>query len=138
MDSLLSGGKGRKRSLTAADMTIQLPCERENFVFGEPVCTDHLKGQLRMPQLSQPIGELGLIAYSLRAADIWGQVARWACSDVVNSELPWDPHSQFQQLISDLLEWKKSLPERLQYDLFSLHSHNAVGTEISTTSCFLA
>ncbi|KAF2648008.1 hypothetical protein K491DRAFT_699246 [Lophiostoma macrostomum CBS 122681] len=126
MDSLLSGGKGRRRSLAAADMAIQLPCEREHFVFGEPVCTDHLQGQLRMPQLSQPVGELGVIGYSLRAANIWGQVARWACSDVVNSELPWDQASQFQQLMSDLHEWSKSLPERLQYDLFILHGHNAV------------
>ncbi|KKY20381.1 putative transcription factor [Diplodia seriata] len=29
MDSLLSGGKGRKRSLSAADMRIQLPCETD-------------------------------------------------------------------------------------------------------------
>ncbi|KAF2117379.1 fungal-specific transcription factor domain-containing protein [Lophiotrema nucula] len=126
MDSLLSGGKGRKRSLNASEMTIQLPCERESFVFGEPVCTQHLDGSLRMPPLSQPIGELGIIAYSMRAANIWGKVARWACSDVVNSELPWSTSSQFQLLIYELDEWRRSLPARLQYDLFSLHSHNAV------------
>ena len=59
MDSLLSGGKGRKRSLAAEDMAIQLPCERESFVFGEPVCTEHLNGRLRMPPLSLEVGELG-------------------------------------------------------------------------------
>lgn len=126
MDSLLSGGKGRKRSLTAADMAIQLPCERESFVFGEPVCTEHLDGRLHMPPLSLPVGELGIIAYSMRAANIWGKVARWACSDELKAELPWAPTSQFQQLIYELEGWKTSLPERLQYDLFSLHSHNAV------------
>ncbi|KAF2729715.1 hypothetical protein EJ04DRAFT_446714 [Polyplosphaeria fusca] len=126
MDSLLSGGKGRKRSLTAAEMAIQLPCERESFVFGEPVCTEHLDGTLRMPPLSQPVGELGIIAYSMRAANIWGKVARWACTDVVNTELPWSATSQFQALVYELDTWKKSLPPRLQYDLFSLHSHNAV------------
>ncbi|KAF2199572.1 hypothetical protein GQ43DRAFT_398433 [Delitschia confertaspora ATCC 74209] len=126
MDSLLSGGKGRKRSLEASDMNIQLPCERESFVFGEPVCTEQLDGRLRMPALSLPVGELGIIAYSMRAANIWGKVARWACSDVINAQLPWSSASQFQGLIRDLEEWKKTLPTRLQYDLFALHSHNAV------------
>jgi hypothetical protein len=127
MDSLLSGGKGRKRSLTAADMKIQLPCERENFVFGEPVRTEGLgDSALKMLQTSLPVGELGIIAYSMRAANIWGRVARWACSDIVNSELPWSADSEFQHLIRDLKEWKKSLPVRLRYDLFTLHSHNAV------------
>jgi hypothetical protein len=126
MDSLLSGGKGRKRSLTAADMAIQLPCERENFVFGEPTCTEQLDGNVRMPSVTLPVGEFGIIGYSLRAANVWGKVARWACSDDLKTELPWSPSSQFQQLNYELERWKKSLPQRLQFDLFSLHSHNAV------------
>jgi hypothetical protein len=126
MDSLLSGGKGRKRSLYEEDMRVQLPCEREGFVFGEAVCTESLDGQLRMPPLSRPVGELGIIAYSMRAANIWGKVARWACSDVVNAELPWSPSSEFTALVRELEAWKHGLPKRLQYDLFSLHSHNAV------------
>lgn len=126
MDSLLSGGKGRKRSLTADDMAIQLPCEREGFVFGEPVCIERLDRSLHMPPLSLPVGELGVIAYSMRAANIWGKVARWACSEELKAELPWSTTSQFQQLIYELEAWKSSLPTRLQYDLFSLHSHNAV------------
>jgi hypothetical protein len=126
MDSLLSGGKGRKRSLRAEDMAIQLPCEKEDFVFGRAVCLERLDGQLKMPPMTPPIGELGIIGYSMRVANIWGRVARWACSDVVTTELPWDQGSEFQRLIYDLTQWKKSLPDRLQYDLFSLHSHNAV------------
>lgn len=126
MDSLLSGGKGRKRSLTASDMNIQLPCERESFVFGEPTCTEQLDRSIRMPPVSLPIGEIGIIGYSMRAANIWGKVARWACSEDFKSELPWSPTSQFQQLIYELEGWKNSLPHRLQYDLFTLHSHNAV------------
>ncbi|KAH8722872.1 fungal-specific transcription factor domain-containing protein [Phaeosphaeriaceae sp. PMI808] len=126
MDSLLSGGKGRKRSLTAADMTIQLPCEREAFVFGEATCTEQLDSSVRMPPVTLPVGEIGIIGYSLRAANIWGKVARWACSNDFKTELPWSPTSQFQLLIYELGRWKSSLPQRLQYDLFSLHSHNAV------------
>jgi hypothetical protein len=126
MDSLLSGGKGRKRSLTATDMTIQLPCERESFVFGEPTCTEQLDGSMRMPPVTLPVGEIGIIGYSLRAANIWGKVARWACSEDCKTELPWSPTSQFQQLVYELDRWKNSLPQRLRYDLFSLHSHNAV------------
>ncbi|KAI4628027.1 hypothetical protein J4E80_002163 [Alternaria sp. BMP 0032] len=126
MDSLLSGGKGRKRSLTHADMKIQLPCEREDFVFGEPVCTPQLDNTQRMPPVALPVGEIGIIGYSMRAANIWGKVARWACSEDLKSELPWASSSQFQQLIYELEGWKASLPQRLQYDLFTLHSHNAV------------
>jgi hypothetical protein len=55
-----------------------------------------------------------------------GKVARWACSEDLKSELPWSSSSQFKQLIYELESWKASLPERLQYDLFTLHSHNAV------------
>jgi hypothetical protein len=126
MDSLLSGGKGRKRSMAAADMAIQLPCERGNFIFGEPVCTEHLDGNVRMPPVALPRGEISMIGYSMRVANIWGKVARWACSDVIKTELPWSPSSQFQQLIYELEGWKNSLPQRSQYHLFSLHSHNAV------------
>lgn len=125
MDSLLSGGKGRKRSLEASEMNIQLPCERESFVFGEPICTERLDGTLANPS-NLPLGELGIIAFSMRAANIWGKVAKWACSDVIEKELPWSQASQFQQLVWELETWKKSLPSRLQYDLFVLHSHNAV------------
>ncbi|KAF2494605.1 hypothetical protein BU16DRAFT_43548 [Lophium mytilinum] len=126
MDSLLSGGKGRKRSLDASDMMIQLPCEKDDFVFGEPVCCENIDGQIVMPPISLDVGELGIIAYSLRAANIWGMVARWACSSTVNNELPWAKTSEFHKLIHDLNAWQGSLPPRLQYDLFSLHSHNAV------------
>jgi hypothetical protein len=125
MDSLLSGGKGRKRSLTAEDMAIQLPCEQQDFVFGRGVCLERLDGKVMMPQI-YPKGELGIVAYSMRVANIWGRVARWACSDVVTAEFPWSQTSEFQHLLYDLGEWKRSLPDRLQYDLFSLHSHNAV------------
>lgn len=126
MDSLLSGGKGRKRSLTAADMSIQLPCEREEFVFGEPTCLPQLDGSQRIPPVTLPVGEVGIIGYSMRAANIWGKVARWACSEDLKNELPWSSSSQFKQLIYELESWKASLPQRLQYDLFVLHSHNAV------------
>jgi hypothetical protein len=44
----------------------------------------------------------------------------------VKSALPWSSSSQFRQLIYELEGWKASLPQRLQYDLFTLHSHNAV------------
>ncbi|KAJ4377532.1 hypothetical protein N0V83_000357 [Neocucurbitaria cava] len=126
MDSLLSGGKGRKRSLAAADMAIQLPCERESFVFGEPTCTEQLDRSMRMPLVTLAVGEVGIIGSSLRCANIWGKVARWACSEDMKNELPWSPTSQFRQLIYELEDWKRLLPQRLQYDLFALHSHNAV------------
>ncbi|KAF2870387.1 fungal-specific transcription factor domain-containing protein [Massariosphaeria phaeospora] len=127
MDSLLSGGKGRKRSLKEHDMAIQLPCEREPFVFGEPVCTPCLNGpNVRTPPVSLEIGEMSIIGYTIRVANIWGKVARWACSEVMRSETPWSSSSAFQRLTHELDAWKNALPDRLQYNISSLHSHNAV------------
>ncbi|KAK3044789.1 hypothetical protein LTS18_000352, partial [Coniosporium uncinatum] len=67
MDSLLSGGKGRKRTLNADDMQIQLPSDTDNFIFGEPVRCERLNGMLSGDPGLGPVGELGIIAYSMRA-----------------------------------------------------------------------
>lgn len=124
MDSLLSGGKGRKRSLGAEDMRIQLPCEKDSFTFGEAVNCERLDGRL-LPDRHLPTGPLGIVAHSMRAADFWGDVARWSCSSVMREELPWAQDSQYQRLIRRIEAWKGSLPPRLQYSLFSLHAHSA-------------
>ena len=74
-------------------MSIQLPCEREDFVFGEPKCTPQLDNTQRMPPVALPVGEIGIIGYSMRAANIWGKVAtnspvRASHSRTVPSALP--------------------------------------------------
>ncbi|KAM5358962.1 hypothetical protein ACJZ2D_014856 [Fusarium nematophilum] len=95
MDSLLSGGKGRDRMLSADKMRIQLPCESDSFNFGELVICERLDGSL--PDrgagvgVRAPRGSLGIVAHSMRAADIWGA---------------------------------GSLPERLRYELFLLRAHS--------------
>ena len=132
MDSLLSGGKGRKRSFSADEMRIQLPCEKDKFVWGEPVRCERLDGRLpENPYI--PIGDLGIVAHSMRAADLWGTVARWACSN--DEALPWDTHSDFHRLSTRLERWRQELPSRLQYSLFSLHAHTA--TEQGQAFCYM-
>ncbi|KAF1815746.1 hypothetical protein P152DRAFT_195648 [Eremomyces bilateralis CBS 781.70] len=128
MDSLLSGGKGRRRGLSADEMQVQLPCERDSFVFGEAVRTESLSPGCYNSGLSLgfPTGELGLIAYSMRVADIWGDVARWACSRDAEDQLPWDPDSKYQILTQQLEKWRSSLPHRLQYRKSGLHGHSAL------------
>src|ERR1700761_1833204 len=95
MDSLLSGGKRRVRALSIHDMRVQLPCDTDYFHFGEVVRCEMMDGSLPKGPPSISIGSLGIVAYSMRVADIWGQVARWACSDKVEGELPWEPESEF-------------------------------------------
>lgn len=124
MDSLLSGGQGRKRSLGGDDMHIQLPCERDYFYFGEAVKCEGIHGEIS--QASLPVGELGIVAHSMRAADFWGEVAHWACSSTLKEELPWDGNSQYQKLQRRLEQWKDSLPPRLHYSAISLHAHSAI------------
>ncbi|KAL2687870.1 hypothetical protein Neosp_005439 [[Neocosmospora] mangrovei] len=124
MDSLLSGGKGRDRMLSADKMRIQLPCESDSFNFGELVICEKLDGSLpEGPRLGEQ-GNLGIVAYSMRAADIWGAVAKWACTPHDNNQPPWQPQSDFQYLLSRLNVWKDSLPKRLQYELFLLRAHS--------------
>jgi hypothetical protein len=127
MDSLLSGGKGRRRTLGAEDMRIQLPCDSESYNFGEPVRCERINGSLLASHSALPIGNLGIVAYSMRVADIWGRVARWAGSSAVDEELPWESQSGFQHLLGALDRWRDSLPDRLQYSLFSLQAHSACG-----------
>lgn len=126
MDSLLSGGKGRKRSLSAADMRIQLPCDTDMYVFGEAVRCPRLDGSLNPFPSTVSLGNLSAIGFSLRIADVWGAVASWACSNIMNEELPWLASSRFQQLSSSLQTWSQSLPPRVQYSIWNLEAHNAL------------
>lgn len=124
MDSLLSGGKGRDRMLSAEKMRLQLPCETEIFYFGEPVVCQRIDGSLpEVPRLA-PLGSLGIVAHCMRVADIWGAVAKWACTPHDESRPPWQPNSDSQYLLSRLNIWKESLPQRLRYDLFSFRAHS--------------
>jgi hypothetical protein len=125
MDSLLSGGKGRRRSLGVHDMAIALPCDSQNFNFGEPVFCERIDGSLPQDAPPRAIGKLGIVGHSMRVADIWGAVARWACSSLVEDEVPWESQSEIQCLLKALDQWRLSLPDRLQYSVFSLHAHSA-------------
>ncbi|SPJ72668.1 related to general repressor of transcription [Fusarium torulosum] len=126
MDSLLSGGKGRDRMLSADNMRIQLPCESDCFSFGQVVVCERLDGSF--PDASamgiRVQGSLGIVANSMRVADVWGAVAKWACTRHDSKVPPWQPQSEFQMLLSRLEVWKNSLPERLRYELFFLRAHS--------------
>jgi hypothetical protein len=123
MDSLLSGGKGRNRSLSAEDMRIQLPCDPDSYNFGEPVQCESLNSPSPGRPNPSPPGELGIIACSMRVADIWGEVARWACSSRLKQRPPWHSESEFRQLLARLDAWRDSLPPRLRFSVSLLHAH---------------
>lgn len=123
MDSLLSGGKGRERLLSAHSMHIPLPCNTTNFNFGEPVRCPRIDGTHSEIEIQSPPGELGIVAYTMGVADIWGAVAKWSCSSHPNSTPPWQSQSELQRLLKRLDAWKESLPFRLRYDLSHLHAH---------------
>ncbi|KAM0372173.1 hypothetical protein ACHAPZ_008071 [Fusarium culmorum] len=128
MDSLLSGGKGRDRMLSADNMRIQLPCDSESFNFGQLVVCERLDGSVvdgaGTAMGIRVKGSLGIVAYSMRVADVWGAVAKWACTRHDNNVPPWQPQSDFQMLLGRLEVWKSSLPERLRYELFLLRAHS--------------
>ncbi|KAH7237709.1 uncharacterized protein BKA55DRAFT_578171 [Fusarium redolens] len=125
MDSLLSGGKGRDRMLSGDKMRIQLPCESDSFNFGQIVLCERLDGSLPDGSAMGIVhGSLGIVANSMRVADVWGAVAKWACTRHDNTVPPWQAQSEFQMLLSRLELWKNSLPERLRYELFLLRAHS--------------
>nr|RBQ83935.1 hypothetical protein FVER53263_11663 [Fusarium verticillioides] len=124
MDSLLSGGKGRDRMLSGDKMRIQLPCESDSFNFGQIVLCERLDGSMPDGAMGTVHGSLGIVANSMRVADVWGAVAKWACTRHDNTVPPWQPQSEFQMLLSRLKLWKNSLPERLRYELFLLRAHS--------------
>ncbi|OPB46492.1 Zn2Cys6 transcriptional regulator [Trichoderma guizhouense] len=124
MDSLLSGGKGRERLLSADSMHIQLPCDTGNFIFGEPVICPYIEGYRSDGNSMIPPGNLGIVAHSMGVADIWGAVAKWSCSSHPNNTPPWQPQSELQRLLLRLNAWRESLPPRLRYDLSLLHAHS--------------
>ncbi|TLD32500.1 hypothetical protein E2P81_ATG05476 [Venturia nashicola] len=130
MDSLLSGGKGRRRGLAAEDMQIQLPCDTGYFYFGEPVrcqkineTEEDLRAVRMASQGRLDIGNIGIVGYTMQVADTWGAVARWACS--TTEDLPWERASEYQTLMRSLERWRTSLPSRLAYSVSSLHAHSA-------------
>jgi hypothetical protein len=125
MDSLLSGGKRRRRLLSAEDMRIQLPCDSDDFHFADPVRCERLDHTVSENSSLGRIVNLGIVAYSMRIADIWGKVAHWACSSRVHGELPWEPNTEFQYLLKCLDQWRYSLPRRLEFSITSLHAHSA-------------
>ncbi|OAP54355.1 hypothetical protein AYL99_11456 [Fonsecaea erecta] len=128
MESLLSGGGSRARILTSEDMAIQLPCEDDAFVFGTPVrcelLTDAYASKPRpgTTNVSNP----SILAYTVRVADIWGHVAKWASGDESMTENPDHQDSRVHSLVSSLEHWRSTLPDRLRYSLFSLQAHSVL------------
>lgn len=127
MENLLSGGNSRRRILRAENMMIQLPCETEQFVFGTPVRCERLDGTLPQSTPNLPIGNVSMLGYTIRVAKVWGDVAQWACSSSASEQDPWDPASEFQNLLSALEDWKSKLPDRFKYSLSSLEAHHSLG-----------
>ncbi|EXJ71562.1 uncharacterized protein A1O5_05370 [Cladophialophora psammophila CBS 110553] len=127
MESLLSGGGSRTRILTSEDMTIQLPCEDEPFVFGNPVRCEMLSGSFEPQTPPNTVSNLSILAYTVRVADIWGDVAKWAsCGDESVNESQGCRESRAHSLVSSLHHWKSTLPDRLRYSLFSLQAHSVL------------
>jgi hypothetical protein len=125
MENLLSGGRCRKRVLKAEDMTIQLPCETEQFVFGIPVRCERLDGSFPPLTSNIPTTSTSMLGYTIKVSKIWGDVAKWACSPV-SEENPCDPGSESQKLSAALEDWRCRLPDRFKYSHSSLEAHNSL------------
>ena len=124
MDSLLSGGKRRKRTLSADEMRIQLPCDTDYFYFGEPVHCETIQGAMMGSITTCATGRLGILAYTMLVSDIWGAVAQWVGLPRDNHESLGDSQFEAQRLLNLLNQWRTALPYRLQYEVFTLRAQH--------------
>lgn len=135
-DSLHSGPLSPV-SLGASDITALLPCDEEDFAHGrEPKSRAALEGT--QPAVDNP--ELindpnrSLFASLMQVHHLWGIVGRRAVT-YGRSPRPWEPTSQFSQMVKRLRDWENSLPHEHMFSLFLLKGYKAEGQDLVCSDC---
>ncbi len=130
-DSLHSGPLSPV-SLGASDITALLPCDEEDFAHGrEPKSRAALEGT--QPAIDNP--ELisdpnrSLFATLMQVHHLWGIVGRRAVT-YGRSPRPWEPTSQFSQMVKRLRDWENALPHEHMFSLFLLKGYKAEGQDL--------
>jgi hypothetical protein len=130
-DSLHSGPLSPV-SLGASDITALLPCDEEDFAAGrEPKSRAALEGT--QPAVDNP--ELvtdrnrSLFASLMQIHHLWGIVGRRAVS-YGRTPRPWEPTSQFSQMVRRLRDFENSLPSDHMFSAYLLKSYKSKGQDL--------
>lgn len=142
LDVWAGSGVDHLTILNEKDIKIQLPCNERQFLLQIPVVTERLEeGQTLdfIPKADlpeKPRDNLGMAAYYVRIVSIWRRVLRYvfclhcvsdSCllqrfSKHMNEEQPpWEPGSEFSQLIEEVQSWKASLPSWLDFSADNIY-----------------
>ena len=131
MDRFTSSGTDRPTFIDESTMKIQLPIKESHFQREIPGVTEKLDGSksdLSLPseeQSEDPNQNLGVAAYVARIVAFWGRVMGYLTLGGKDKDPHplWSPESHFAAFQAQAEEFRRCLPESLQYTPENLHTH---------------
>lgn len=139
LDRYQASGRCRPQNINIEDIHVQLPCSEEDFQFGINVTTSTLMEQLTSPSTaegSRTIASTQVLSIFIRLCEIWGRVSRWSSKFGRRNEqyAPWESHSEFHKLWSQVEKFSENLPPKLQFGARNISAHIAGQTITLYTS----
>ncbi|KAI9672680.1 MAG: hypothetical protein M1831_000115 [Alyxoria varia] len=139
MDRLTSSGTERPMFASEHHMCLQLPVKEEFFQLEIPAVTEYLGEPHEKHQ--QPENEestesavarsnMGVTAYNMRLIALWGRLVKYMnLGGRLRDDYPmWSPHSNWRRLAKQVVDFKRNLPESLQFNEENLTMHAAEKT----------
>ena len=133
MDRFNSSGTERPPFANEENIKVQLPIKESHFQMEIPGPTESLDGKVPNPvspdagQVSDPKENMGVAAYMIRVIALWGRVIKYLNLGGKQEDLYplWHAKSQYAVLRKQAEDFKKALPEELQYTSANLNNHAA-------------
>ncbi|RCI10967.1 hypothetical protein L249_5296 [Ophiocordyceps polyrhachis-furcata BCC 54312] len=117
---VLDAGSGADL-LRESDIKIQLPSNERNFGLRIPAVTETLAVghvlQLLAPAVvpRRPAANMGIMAYYIRLVALWKRIVRCGRQGPPPPPPPWQPDSPLAALEADLVQWRRDLPDFVEY-----------------------
>jgi hypothetical protein len=133
----LGVGSSRPTSFSLSDIDVHLPCEEDDFVFGQqPAERAVLPGTaaaLAYPHLENTPSR-SLFAVTIQAVHLWGRVAHFACHDehLHKSSAPWEPGNEYAEIAATLSRWEARLAPRHRWSKENLRRYQARNLDLVT------
>ncbi|KLU92072.1 hypothetical protein MAPG_11019 [Magnaporthiopsis poae ATCC 64411] len=131
----LHAGPSSPVSLATSDITALLPSNEDDFAKGyEPKSRAALADT--PPALENPalIADSGrsLFASLIQTHYFWGKISRRAVAPQDNKcPRPWEPQSEYAQMVEKLNVWEKSLPDEHRWSSYLLKGYKVDGLDLA-------
>lgn len=133
MDRFNSSGTERPPFANEENIQVQLPIKESHFQMEIPGPTENLDGDVPNPvspdggQTFDAKENMGVAAYLIRIIALWGRVIKYNnLGESQQDPQPlWHEGSEFAVLKAHTDQFRKSLPENLQFSMDNLHAHAA-------------